>query len=156
MRPLWTLSVLLSGCVAHGAGVRAPSNALACAELTASGLGYQVVHRSAEAGDGSFIAEGSVIGDDATPALGVISARVWREDGGTRLQVTGTRYRERRSNAPTLGPTLRPAALGPTDVRVGAAPRGRYRLSPGVVGEDARMIREQCGGATGSNVALHP
>src|SRR5688500_4047087 len=99
MRRLLPLTFMLSGCLAHSS-VPAPANALACAERIANGLGYIVTSRSSEGGEGSSVAQQPVMGDAAEPAIGVISASVWRDsEDGTRLAVRGDRYRERRNCA---------------------------------------------------------
>jgi hypothetical protein len=155
---MWCLSLLLTGCLPTGSSVPAPSNALACAEQTALGLGYLLVSRTGEAGAGSFTAERPAPGENGQPGVGVIEASARRTpDGGTRLSVTGNRYRERidlptgTRPLPGIGDGVIPTGA-PGPAQGGARRRGRYRIHPGPIAEDARFIRQQCGGAAAPSV----
>lgn len=158
MRRIWCLSLLMTGCLPAGSSVPAPSNALACAEQTALGLGYLLVSRTGEAGAGSFTAERPAPGENGEVGVGVIEASALRTPSGeTRLSVTGNRYRQRidlpASARPRTGVGAPGMPAGTSEPAQGLARRrGRYRIHPGPIAEDARFIRQQCGGAAAPSV----
>lgn len=141
MRRILALPLVLAACLPSGSSMPAPANALACAEQVAAGLGYAIVYRDSEAGAGTFAAERVVPGEYSEWALGVITARLTRQSEDARLSVIGQRYRQRGGE---MLPVPTGGTPGPATGVIGAPRRGRQRMSPGPVAEDARMILRQC------------
>lgn len=155
MRCALCLMLLLAGCSARSNGVPAAPFAADCARDLVATLGYSIW------GDGgaaptSFVAQKSLPRDPRGPVLGEISVAVLGDDDGDRrLLVEGRRYLVERGGAvqrlPTPTPGQVPRAGGApgepqrTAVRIGGGGAGRRSIPAGVAGEDADLVREQCG-----------